>query len=1160
MAMNQFNLLKTKRFLPLFLTQFLGAFNDNVYKNALFILIAYSLSTSVQVNSAFLITMASGIFVLPYLLFSATAGQLADRFEKASLIRYTKIAEILIMLLAAIGFYFQSVALLMFVLFLLGMQATFFGPMKYSILPDQLPTDELIAANGLLEAGTNVAILLGTILGTFLAMFHSGPLLVSIVIVLMAILGFQASLSIPRAKIAAPHLKINLNFIDESRKIVQHTMKNRNLALSILGISWFWLLGSVYITQLPTYTKTVLNSDPSIVTLFLVFFTVGIGIGSLICNRLLKGRISATYVPLAALGMTVFAIDLVLASGHVVTEPGHFLTLFEFLKHFQNWHVLLDLLFLSACGGVYIVPLYAILQSEGDAAYRSRVIASNNIINAFFMVIASIVTGLMLHLHFSVTEVFVLMAIGNLAVAIYICNLLPDELVKSFLIWLFKTLYRVEVRGLENYFAAGDRVLIVANHTSLLDAALIAAFLPDKLTFAIDFQYAQKSWVKTILKLVNTFPIDPTNSMAAKGLIEYLRRNHRVVIFPEGRITVTGALMKIYEGPGLIADKAHAQLLPIRIDGAQYSVFSYLRGKVKIRWFPKITLTILKPRTFKLSDSIKGRQRRAQISAALYDLMTDSMFLSSDVKTTLFQSLLDAKSAHGKKQLVIEDIERKPISYQRLIMGSIVLGRRIAKLTAPGEYVGLMLPNSVGAMVTFFAMQAHHRIPAMLNFSAGKQNLILACRTAKIKYVYTSRRFVALADLSTHIEALTAEGVKIVYLEDVRAKMSWKNKLFGMLASQCPEYYYRFYNKMDKTHQALFAEMPAVILFTSGSEGVPKGVVLSHENIQSNRYQLSARVDFNSTDKVFNALPIFHAFGLTAATLLPIMSGMRVFMYPSPLHYRIVPEICYDTNSTITFGTDTFLSGYARYAHPYNFYSIRYVFAGAEKLRDETRRVWMQKFGIRIFEGYGATEASPVISMNTAMQYKAGSVGRLLPCMAYDLKPVEGINDGAKLIIAGPNVMMGYIFSHTPGVIQPPADGWYDTGDIVDIDEGGYVFIKGRAKRFAKIAGEMVSLTAVEDEIYLLWPNNQHAVLSIPDPRKGEQLVLVTNFKTALQKHLVEHFKNRGLAEISIPRKVLVVDKMQVLGSGKVDYQAVKVLIDNNLPQDDEFEGDEDKL
>ena len=337
-------------------------------------------------------------------------------------------------------------------------------------------------------------------------------------------------------------------------------------------------------------------------------------------------------------------------------------------------------------------------------------------------------------------------------------------------------------------------------------------------------------------------------------------------------------------------------------------------------------------------------------------------------------------------------------------------------------------------------------------------------------------------------------------------------------------------------------DAPAVILFTSGSEGLPKGVVLTHHNLLSNCRQLAARIDFNTADTVLNALPVFHSFGLTGGTLLPILHGVKTLLYPSPLHYRIVPALAYDSNATILFGTDTFLSGYARMAHNYDFYSLRYIFAGAERVRDETRKAYAEKFGLRILEGYGATEAGPVIAVNTPMHFRAGTVGRLLPGIVPQLDEVPGITEGGRLSIRGPNIMAGYMKADAPGVLQPPADGWHDTGDIVTIDAEGFVTIRGRAKRFAKIGGEMISLPAVEGYACALWPDAEHAVVTRPDARKGEQLVLFTTRKGAKASDLQAWGRSNGITELAIPREIREVDALPVLGTGKLDYVTMGAL------------------
>jgi len=416
-------------------------------------------------------------------------------------------------------------------------------------------------------------------------------------------------------------------------------------------------------------------------------------------------------------------------------------------------------------------------------------------------------------------------------------------------------------------------------------------------------------------------------------------------------------------------------------------------------------------------------------------------------------------------------------------------------------------------------------VPAMINFTAGVMNIRSGCRAANIKYIVTSRTFVERAHLDKIVEALALD-LNVIFLEDVRREITRADKLRGFLAARRP------------LVQRAAAD-PAAILFTSGSEGMPKGVVLSHRNILANAAQAEARIDFGRTDKVFNILPVFHSFGLTVGLILPLVSGVRIYLYPSPLHYRIVPEMIYGVNATIMFGTDTFLAGYARSAHAYDFRSLRYILAGAEPVKEATRRAYMEKFGLRILEGYGVTETAPVLAINTPMFNKFGTVGRLMPGMEARLESVPGIEEGGRLYVRGPNVMLGYVRAENPGVIERPPEGWHDTGDIVTIDAEGFIAIKGRAKRFAKIGGEMISLAAVEALAAELWPDAMSGVATVPDARRGERLVLVTNKTDARRSDLVAFARARGASEMMVPAQVLALDKLPLLGSGKIDNIAL---------------------
>lgn len=700
-------------------------------------------------------------------------------------------------------------------------------------------------------------------------------------------------------------------------------------------------------------------------------------------------------------------------------------------------------------------------------------------------------------------------------------------------------LYHIEIEGREYLEISSERTLVIANHTSFLDALLLFAFLPVPATFAIK-SYVSKTWMGRLgSRFAKLFPMNPANPLSIRALIREVEQGGCVVIFPEGRITVTGSLMKIYNGPGLVALRTQATVLPIRIDGAQYSPFACLKNFRNVQWFPKITLHVQPPRSLVVDEQVRGRARRERAGELLTEIMADMMFETSNHEQTLVDSLLETRRIHGGEHIVAEDIQRQPLSYNQLLTKAAVLGRKLATLTEAEQPVGVLLPSTLASIATFWGLQLYNRVPAMLNYTVGAQGMQSACETAQLRQVITSRAFIEQAKLEKEIAAL-AKQVELLYLEDIATSIGPFAKLAGLIKSK--------FDFSLTRRAAKNVNQAAVILFTSGSEGTPKGVVLSHRNLLSNINQLQSRIDFNGEDVALNALPLFHSFGLTAGLLMPMTTGVKVFLYPSPLHYRIVPEIAYDVNATILFGTNTFLAGYARFADPYDFYSLRYVFAGAEKLQDEVRRTWQDKFGVRIFEGYGATETSPVIAGNTPLANKAGTVGRIMPGMEYRLIDIPGLDEGKRLQVRGPNIMLGYLLNDKPGVLVQPAtelgDGWYDTGDIVSIDREGFIKICGRAKRFAKVAGEMVSLTSVEVLATSTWPDAMHAAIAIPDARKGEQVVLLTTSVEADRATLMSQAKQEGVAEICVPRIIQRVEAIPVLGTGKVDYVSAGRLLE----------------
>lgn len=710
----------------------------------------------------------------------------------------------------------------------------------------------------------------------------------------------------------------------------------------------------------------------------------------------------------------------------------------------------------------------------------------------------------------------------------------PKLLAKLWMRFLLACWFRVTVTGV---IPTSARSLILANTTSSIDALLLALFSPQRLTIVLPAM-AEISWGSRLLGLVaDTLVWDCESTADSKALIAAIKAGKTLVFFPEQASFSTEKQLAIYDNLAAITQQAQATVTPLRVDGPQYTRFSANKDKYLRRWFAPVTLQYLPAIDLTGSDYFDPQQK-----ALTYRLMLtihELHYANRMRGQSLFSALIDGASLGARNKTTIEDANRTPLGYKQFLMRCFILGRQIKSQTKANDWVGVLMPTTTAGMVTFFALQAYRRVPAMLNFSMGFYNLYSACSTAGIKVIYTSKQFIATAKLEQLIDELLEAGLVIHYLEDFKDRIGLGNKVAGVMKNLFPRLTYKLLGHRQDPQEA------ALILFTSGSEGLPKAVALSHNNILANCFQMMSRVDFSSTDVFFNTLPIFHCFGLTAGSILPLVAGMKCFFYPSPLHYKIIPPLVRETKASIMFGTDTFLTGYARAAEKDDFRTLRYIFAGAEKVKPETSRYWSEVLGVRIYEGYGATETSPVISLNCPLAFKAGSVGMILPCMTYKIEPVEGIATGGRLFLRGPNIMLGYVSADNPKVIVPPNDGWHDTGDIVTLDAPGLITIVGRAKRFAKIAGEMISLTAIEGIAASIWPELLNAAIIQKAETRGERVFLFCEAEDADKTLFMRKVRELGYSDLLIPYQIIPGATIPVLPSGKIDYPTLEK---NNAP------------
>jgi len=699
---------------------------------------------------------------------------------------------------------------------------------------------------------------------------------------------------------------------------------------------------------------------------------------------------------------------------------------------------------------------------------------------------------------------------------------------------LLRLLFRFRAYDLDALKTPGP-VLLIPNHCSWVDWLFLWVCLEDDWKMVTSSTSAQTSWLHRRI-MINRYslPVDPASPYAVKRMAEFLKGGGRLVLFAEGRLSRTGNLMKLFDGTGFLIFKTEAKVITAYLRGAERLPYSPNPG-----WkmcFPKVTAHFSAALAAPTLGEVSTSRARSLLTNWLRDQMVRQHF---EVEMAFgAQNVFTAVAETARKfprHVVLEDTTLQTLTYRKLMVGAEVLGQALRGQVSQGERIGLLLPNVNATPVVILGLWSLDKAPAMLNFSSGIPTMLACAKLAGLKHIVTSRAFLERARLN--VDEFVQAGIRVIYLEDVRAGITGANRFLALL---------RHVFHLPASPQKLpTADASAVIVFTSGSEGVPKGVVLTHGNLLANIRQILAVTDFTDRDRLFNCLPLFHSFGLTVGTFVPLVRGLYVFLYPSPLHYRVVPSVLYDRDCTVFISTNTFLNGYARKAHPYDFRSLRYLFAAAEKLQQATALTWSQKYGVRILEGYGATECSPCVSLNTPLEPRSGSVGRFLPGVEYKLEPVAGVAEGGRLFVRGPNVMKGYLNPDANAKFQD-LGGWYDTGDIVSVDADGYLRICGRMKRFAKVSGEMVSLTAVEDALAGAFPQYglrcQVAVVTRPDENKGEALIAVTNEPRLTLEQIRDAIKAKGLTNLSVPREIKVVSEIPKLGTGKLDHRALQAL------------------
>jgi acyl-[acyl-carrier-protein]-phospholipid O-acyltransferase/long-chain-fatty-acid--[acyl-carrier-protein] ligase len=1116
-------------FWSLIATQFQGAFNDNGLKFFVIFLILGTNPTASQKD--FLVFVIGNLFALPFLLFSMAGGFLADRFSKRSVAIATKIFEVSAMLFAMYAFARGDSRMAFAVIFLASTQAAFFGPAKYGLLPELLPAELLSWGNGILELTTFLAIIAGAVIGPLLAQSLRGHEAIGgLIFGACSLFGLTASFGISRVPPADPSRRFRFNLFRDLNKQIQVVWPDRVLRLAIVGNTYFWFLGALLQFVIVFYGREILHLDETRGGYLQAALAVGIGVGSYSAGLLSAGKIEYGLIPLGAIGMSTFALAI---SFHGLT----------FLQ------VLMLLTALGFAGGFFIVPINALIQHRPEENNKGSVIAFANFLSFVGVIVASaIYSGFTHYLHVGLASFFIWTAVLSLAATIYTVVLLPDSLLRLLLWILTHTLYRLDVEGRENVPARGG-ALLTPNHVSMADAVFLLASIDRPVRFIMFRGSYEHPLVRPFAKIMGVIPIaadqGPREMIHSLRLATDALKNGEIVcIFPEGQMTRIGQMLPFRRGMERIIKGVDVPIIPVNLDGVWGSIFSFAGG----RFLWKLPRHIPYPVQITFGKPLACTCTSQEVRRAVQDLGAEAFARRKKRMQTLPQSFLHTARRHPFR-FAMADGQTPKLNYFAVLARTVLLARRLRKHWQGQEMVGILMPPSIPGAVVNLAALLMGKVPVNLNYTASDETLASCAEQCNLKTVVTARAFLERVKVQAPAEA--------IFLEDLTKDPGFSERLWSALASALfPAGYLQ---KFAGSERAASLDDVATIIFSSGSTGDPKGVILTHYNIGSNVEQLSQVFMLHADDRIMGILPFFHSFGFTGTLCLPAVTGVGVVFHPNPLDSRVIGALVNKYKVTLLLATPTFLNAYTRRCTPEDFGSLRFVMAGAEKLPDRISQAFEDQFGIRPLEGYGCTECSPAVTVNTIdfraasfrqVGAKRGSIGHPLPGITVKivdpdtLQPV-GVDEPGLLLVRGPNVMRGYLNKpeKTAEVLQ---HGWYNTGDIARMDEDGFLRVTDRLSRFSKIGGEMVPHIKVEDLLQELAGVTEQTfvVTAVPDLKKGERLIVLHTLAEPQLDECLEKLAKSDLPALWRPRpdQFLRIEKLPYLGTGKLDLRKAREL------------------